>query len=128
MNKTRKAIKPETESEIGGWDHYWFSSTPVAPVSMIRGLLALLTLIYFLSAWSDAAFWYAEGGPLSATHVSEFLRTGGLESAGSWIISPLFLTENVWVYQLYLVMGVATSVAVFCGRGGRGGGLNSPGR
>ena len=32
MNKTRKAIKPETESEIGGWDHYWFSSTPVALV------------------------------------------------------------------------------------------------
>jgi len=119
MNKTRKAIKPETESEIGGWDHYWFSSTPVAPVSMIRGSLAMITLIYFLSAWSDAAFWYADGGPLSATNVSEFLTTGGLESAGSWIISPLFLTESARVYQLYLICGMATALAVLLGRGGR---------
>ena len=120
MSKISKAGSSENELEIGAWDRYWFSSASIESVSLVRGLLASITLLYFLSAWSDASFWYAEGGPLSATHVSEFLRTGGLESAGSWIISPLFLTENVWVYQLYLVMGVATSVAVFCGRGGRG--------
>ena len=47
MNKNRKSVKVEKESEIGGWDRYWFSSAPVATVSMIRGLLALITLIYF---------------------------------------------------------------------------------
>ena len=119
MNKHHKSVKVEQESEIGGWDRYWFSSAPVAPVSMIRGSLAMITLIYFLSAWSDADFWYAEGGPLSASNVSEFLTTGGLEAAGSWIVSPLFLTESVRLYQLYLVCGIATALAVLFGRGGR---------
>jgi hypothetical protein len=119
MNKNNKAFKPEKGTEIGGWDRFWFSNAPVAPVSMIRGSLAMITLIYFLSAWSDAGFWYAGGGPLSATNVSEFLTTGGLESAGSWIVSPLFLTESAGAYQLYLICGLATSLAVMFGRGGR---------
>ena len=120
MNRNRKSVKVEKESELRGWDRYWFSSASVAPVSMIRGSLAMITLIYFLSAWSDAEFWYSDGGPLSATNVSEFLTTGGLESAGNWIISPLFLTENARIYQLYLICGMATALAVFFGRGGRG--------
>ncbi|MCH1438062.1 MAG: hypothetical protein L7W43_00290 [Rubripirellula sp.] len=119
MSKNSSAIKVATESEIGGWDRYWFSNAPVAPVSAIRGLLAIITLVYFLSAWSDATFWYADGGPLSATNVSEFLTTGGLESAGKWIVSPLFLTESAWIYQLYLGMGMAMSLAVLLGLGGR---------
>ncbi len=119
MNNNRKVVQVAKESEIGGWDRYWFSNAPIAPVSVIRGLLAMITLLYFLSAWSDAAFWYAEGGPLSATNVAEFLTTGGLESAGSWIVSPLFLTESARLYQLYLICGIATALAVLFGRGGR---------
>ena len=120
MKKNIQSSVPGNELVIGGWDRFWFSRADVAPVSVIRGLLAMTTLMYFLSAWSDAAFWYSSGGPLSATQVSEFLTTGGLESAGSWIISPLFLTEAAWVYQLYLIVGMATTLVVFCGRGGRG--------
>ncbi|HBV63557.1 MAG TPA: hypothetical protein DEF45_11095 [Rhodopirellula sp.] len=119
MNENRKVVKAENELEIGAWDRYWFSNAPVAPVSMIRGLLALITLIYFFSAWSDAVFWYADGGPLSETNVSAFLTTGGLESAGRWIVSPLFLTESPRTYQLYLICGIATALAVLFGRGGR---------
>ena len=114
MKKNIQSSVPGNELVIGGWDRFWFSRADVAPVSVIRGLLAMTTLMYFLSAWSDAAFWYSSGGPLSATQVSEFLTTGGLESAGSWIISPLFLTEAAWVYQLYLIVGMATTLVVFC--------------
>ena len=123
MKTNSNAVKLEADTEIGVWDRYWFSSGPVEPVSIIRGLLALIALIYFLSAWSDASFWYAEGGPLSATNVSEFLTTGGLESAGSWIVSPLFLTDSALFYQLYLIVGMATCLVVLWGRGGRWGSI-----
>lgn len=119
MNENRNVAKVEKEPEIGTWDRYWFSSAPVAPVSMIRGLLAMITLVYFSSAWSDSVFWYANGGPLSETNVSAFLTTGGLESAGSWIVSPLFWTESPRAYQLYLICGIAAALAVLFGRGGR---------
>ena len=101
------------------WDVFWFSRRDVGRISLIRGLLSLIALVYFVSAWSDAPFWYVDGGPLSASTVSEFLRTGGLEGAGRWIISPLFLTESPVVYHLYLVTGIAAAIAVLCGRGGR---------
>ena len=119
MNKNSPALGSDSELLIGVWDRYWFSPAAVAPVSMIRGLLAMTALFYFLSAWPDAGFWYGQGGVLSATHVSEFLSNGGLEGAGSWIISPLFLTETAWVYQLYLLVGMAMAILVFCGQGGR---------
>ena len=119
MSKNSPVLSSERELVIGGWDRYWFSAAPVATVSMVRGLLAVIAFLYFLSAWPDAIFWYGEGGILSATHVSEFLRTGGLEGAGSWIISPLFLTETALVYQLYLLFGMAMAILVFCGGGGR---------
>lgn len=109
----------EKETQTGTWDRYWFSNGSVAKVSTIRGLLAMITLIYFLSVWPDAAFWYSAGGPLSTTNVSEFLTNGGLESAGNWIVSPLFLTEDIIVYRMYLIIGMATSLVVFWGRGGR---------
>ena len=119
MKGAVKTSNAADDIDHGMWDAFWFSSRDVAQVVLIRGLLSLIALVYFASAWSDASFWYVNGGPLSAARVSEFLRTGGLEGAGRWIISPLFWTESPWVYQMYLVVGIAASLTVFCGRGGR---------
>ena len=119
MKDAVKNSDASNDQQEGSWDWFWFSAQEVGPVSLIRGLLSLISLIYFVSAWTDTSFWYVNGGPLSVNRVSEFLRTGGLEGAGRWIISPLFLTELSWVYHLYLVAAIATSLAVFCGRGGR---------
>jgi hypothetical protein len=88
-------------------------------VAQVRGLLCLITAIYFASSWSDAPFWYSDGGPLSPTRVSTFLQTGGLEDAARWIVSPLFLTGSAWIYRLYLVIGVAACAIVAAGRGGK---------
>lgn len=119
MNKNAQDLRSDSGVVLGIWDRFWFSGTSVASIGTIRGCLVAITVLYFLSAWPDAKFWYGEGGPLSASNVTEFLTTGGLEEAGNWIISPLFLTEAGWVYQLYLVFAIMTAVLVFCGRGGR---------
>lgn len=103
--------------ELGGWDRFWFSPASVSRVGLIRGLLALLTAAYFLSCWSDAAYWYSDGGPFSPSRVATFLRTSGLEDAAVWIVSPLFLTDTVWVYHLYLAAGVVVALMVALGRG-----------
>jgi hypothetical protein len=82
----------------------------------------LITALYFASSWSDAPFWYSDGGPLSPIRVSTFLQTGGLEDAAQWILSPLFLTGSAWIYRLYLVIGVAACAIVAAGRGGKAAG------
>ncbi len=101
------------------WDRFWFSPAPLVIVARVRVLLCVITAIYFASCFSDAAFWYTGGGPLSPTRVSSFLSTGGLESNAKWIVSPLFLTESSWIYYLYLVAGIVVALMVAAGRGGR---------
>jgi hypothetical protein len=100
------------------WDRFWFSPASVARSGQIRGLLCLITIAYFASCWSDAAFWYAGEGPFSPARVATFLRTSGLEDAAAWIVSPLFLAKSAWLYQLYLIVGMAVALLVALGRGG----------
>lgn len=109
----------EAASELNRWDRFWFSPSSVGQVALLRGCLCILTALYFVSCWSDAAFWYADGGPLSPQRVATFLRTSGLDSAAGWIISPLFLTSSMVVYRGYLAIGILLCVVVAAGRGGR---------
>lgn len=109
---------PATERETG-WDAFWFRPTIVTPVARVRGLLCFIAALYFLSNWSDAGFWYADGGLFSPSRVATFVKTGGLENEARWIVSPLFLVDATWVYQLYLVIGSALCFVVAAGRGGR---------
>ena len=101
------------------WQTFWFTPEPVAAVATARGLLCLITAVYFASSWSDVPFWYSDGGPLSSKRVATFVQTADLEDAARWIVSPLFLTGAVWIYRLYLVIGVAACAIVAAGRGGR---------
>jgi len=107
------------EVSAGRWDRFWFSPGSVQSIALLRGILCVITAFYFLSCWSDAAFWYADGGPLSPERVATFLRTSGLDSAARWIISPLFLTSSMVVYRVYLVLGIAMCLLVASGKGGR---------
>ena len=102
-----------------GWDRFWFSPTSIAWSALLRGVLCLATVAYFVSSWSDAAFWYAGSGPFSPTRVATFLQTSGLENAATWIVSPLFLAKSLWLYHLYLVIGIVVALMVMVGRGGR---------
>ena len=99
-----------------GWDEFWFAPWPANAMAQVRGVLCLITASYFLSSWSDAPFWYTDGGPLSVTRVSTFLQTGGLESEARWILSPLFLSSSAWIYRLYLAVGIAAIAALAIGR------------
>jgi hypothetical protein len=102
-----------------GWNAFWFAPAPTGPIAMIRGLLCVLAAAYFASSWSDVRFWYVDGGPLSAQRVANFLQTGGVEDSARWIVSPLFWVESAWVYRAFLLGGVAVSLLVAAGRGGR---------
>lgn len=110
---------PKQLSVAGGWDRFWFSPASVARSAIIRSVLSIATAFYFLGAWSDAAFWYTDGGPLSAARVATFLRTSGLEDAATWIVSPLFLAKSAWLYKLYLAVGIFVALVAAIGRGGR---------
>jgi hypothetical protein len=118
-------IEARSDANIPGtnasssWELFWFSPATGTPVAPIRGLLCLITAVYFIGCWSDAAFWYTGEGPLSQSRVSSFLQVGGLEDAARWIVSPLFLSDSAWVYHLYLLLGIIVAVTVAAGRGGR---------
>lgn len=104
---------------VQGWDRFWFRPTEVYPIARLRAAFCLLTAIYFVSAWSDASFWYAEDGVFSPSNVSRFWQTTGLSDETKWSLSPLFLSESGWAYHAYLLVGLALSGLVAAGIGGR---------
>lgn len=110
---------PADMSAAERWNRFWFQPAPVEKIAAVRGAIALLTAVYFLSALLDAPFWYASGGPQSASRVASFLVTAGLQQEARWILSPLFLSESVVLYGAYLLLGVGLSLAVAAGKGGR---------
>lgn len=100
------------------WDQFWFRPDSVDSIANVRGGLAVLAILFFLSAWSDVAFWYVDG-PFAVQNVSSFLASGDLKAAGRWIISPLFFSSAAWLYYGYLAVGILAAVLVILGRGGR---------
>ena len=123
MNRDGRSDRSNTAEqsvgELGAWDRFWFEPRETSAVAWIRGLLAFLAIIFFLSAWTDISFWYVDGGPLSRERVASFLETGDLQDAGRWILSPLFLSGSVWVYRAYLLLSVVMAIMVILGKGGR---------
>ncbi|MDG2220746.1 MAG: hypothetical protein P8L85_05165 [Rubripirellula sp.] len=103
----------------GRWDHFWFTPDSIGQVAFLRGLLCIIAAFYFVSCWGDVSFWYADGGPLSPERVASFLQTSGLSAPARWIVSPLFLSSSVFVYRVYLIVGICLCVVSIAGRGGR---------
>ena len=100
------------------WHQFWFASSHAALPARIRGGICLIAIAYFASCFSDLAFWYIDG-PLSGNRFASFLKLGELDDAARWIVSPLFLTDSLLVYQLYLLVGIVMAVVVAAGKGGR---------
>ncbi len=113
------SVQADTPANWNAWDRFWFLPASVARVARLRAVFCVLAIMYFVSAWGDAGYWFADGGPLSNQRVATFLRSAGLEDAANWIISPLFLVKSSWLYHAYLVFGVLLAVAAAMGRGGR---------
>ena len=82
----------DSDFHINPWDRFWFAPESTARIAAVRGLLCGITAIYFISAFADVSFWYAEGGPFSPQNTSSFWHTAGLEQETRWNITPLFLT------------------------------------
>ncbi|MEO1526252.1 MAG: hypothetical protein AAFX06_12505 [Planctomycetota bacterium] len=110
-------MKPEPPNP---WTRFWFTPAPVEALAWVRGGLCIVTALYFVSVFSDVAFWYAQDAPASTTNLSEFFRTAELTSDARWMVSPLYWfdaltrgsswSESVAVYRAYLVIGIILSV------------------
>jgi hypothetical protein len=119
IRKVKSMNSSEPDLQINRWDRFWFAPESTDRISRTRGLLSLITAVYFISAFADVSFWYAEGGPFSPHNTSSFWRIAGLEQETRWNISPLFLTDNPLIYHGYLVVGVMLCCVVAAGKGGR---------
>lgn len=116
-NSTTK-MTTATES-LSGWDRFWFSPAPVAAVSRIRSALAVIAFLYFASYWTHIAFWFADDGVLARDVFARIVTATESTSESRWRFSPLFLTDSVFLLRTYLLIGMALSLAVAIGRGGR---------
>ncbi len=109
----------DSRVQANRWDRFWYEPESTHHIARTRGVLCLITALYFISAWADVSFWYTAGRPFSPQNTSSFWRVAGLESATWWNVSPLFLTDNPLIYHGYLALGIVLCCAVVAGRGGR---------
>ncbi|OYP39188.1 hypothetical protein [Rhodopirellula sp. MGV] len=126
MKKT--ASKSDQQSS---WNRFWFQPSPVRSIAVTQIGLGLVTAMYFISSLVDVSTWYPAGAPASTTNLAEFFRTAELTREASWMVSPLFiwdatfqgssLSENAWVYRIYLIAGTILSLwLAFANRMGTG--------
>ena len=90
---------------IDGFVAWWFQPFSDSRIRSIRGLLALACGFYFIEAMTDVSVWFGDGGWLRTDHVASFLRLADLESDSRGSISLLYLTDQLWVYCLHLIVG-----------------------
>ncbi|SMP57222.1 hypothetical protein SAMN06265222_105284 [Neorhodopirellula lusitana] len=128
MSGKRKAknsteqTRPATSGGLGRFDAmvaWWLSPMERSAIAPVRGLLGLMAALYFIDALTDVSFWFGVDGVHSSRNVAEFLQISGLGDAASVSISPLFLTDAIWVYQVYCFVTIVLSVMLMAGRGGR---------
>lgn len=98
---------------------WWVSPLRISTIGLIRFALGLVTVFYFSDALTDVSFWFGVEGVHSSQNVAEFLQRSGLQDAAAASISPLFLTDSLWVYQTYCLLGIAIATAMMLGRGGQ---------
>ncbi|WP_404305688.1 hypothetical protein [Neorhodopirellula lusitana] len=127
MSGKRKAknsteqTRPATSGGLGRFDAmvaWWLSPMERSAIAPVRGLLGLMAALYFIDALTDVSFWFGVDGVHSSRNVAEFLQISGLGDAASVSISPLFLTDAIWVYQVYCFVAIVLSVMLMAGRGG----------
>jgi len=116
---SRNRTSTPPSAEMGHWDQFWFSPTTPDTVLPIRVLLCLITIAFFVSSWPDIEWWYGSAASLSTDQTATFLTEAGLQRESRWILSPLYLTDNEYVYRGYLAAGMVVALIVLAGRGGR---------
>ncbi|KAA5543689.1 hypothetical protein FYK55_10860 [Roseiconus nitratireducens] len=104
------------------WTDFWFRPSPIWHLTWVRRALCLVTAGYFASALPDVSTWYVSGAPASSSNLATFFRTAELTDQARWMFSPLYLwdsafamsplSEAAWVYQAYLLIGIALAVLV----------------
>ncbi len=102
-----------------GWDRFWFRPAAVQPIARLRGALCLVTLCYFLTSFGDVSTWYGTEGLVSQDQIVRLRVYDDLANHFRSRFSPLFLTDNLWLYQAWLAMGSVLCFVVATGRGTR---------
>ncbi|SRR6056297_1855148 len=110
---------PLADAPPSAWDRFWFSPGSLRRVGQIRSGLAILTLLYFASYWSDIGFWFADGGVADREVFARLISETDSASTARWRLSPLFWTGSPLIMRAYLAAGIGLAAVVAAGRGGR---------
>ncbi len=99
------------------WDQFWFEPTSQTVVQRLRISLGIFVAVWFASFLPSVSTWFDANGILNTAQSSSLLGFAEVSRSLNW--SPLWLTDSVWVYQTWLVVGIAMALVVAWGRGGR---------
>lgn len=104
-------------SPWNAWNEYWFAPTNRSRLNRVRAAVAIVTAVWLASFWSDVSTWFGPSGVLSTTLAAQLLS---FEQIASWQrLSPLWLADSQWIYYAWLLAGIAASLVVAIGIGGR---------
>lgn len=99
------------------WNQFWFRAAPVAGLQYLRLAVACLTAIWFASFLPTLGFWFGESGLLSTATSSRMLEFAEVSRWQRW--SPLWLTDSLLAYQVWVCLGIVLSLVVATGIWGR---------
>lgn len=99
-----------------GWERFWFTPQRTASLRIVRLGLGVVAALYFASHWADIGHWFGSDGLLSTERLGQLVRSTG---AARWNITPLYWIESTAGLRAVLIVGMAASLAMAAGVGGR---------
>lgn len=99
------------------WNQFWFAPAPVGPLTAVRIGVSCVVAIWFLSFLIDGSAWFGADGLLPTSLAALLVAFEETPRWQHW--SPLWWTDNLLIYQLYLCAGAALAGLAAAGLGGR---------
>jgi hypothetical protein len=102
-----------------GWNRFWFTPTSPAPLGLIRLVIGLVAIFWYLSFYPDLQFFFGPSGIIDPQTVEQWRGTVPVFSIFDWPQSAASLWFTYWVGLAVLVLFAAglfsrvTSVAAF---------------
>lgn len=115
MKKQAATHWEEWTTAVGdGWNQFWFAPASARPLSLVRIMTGLLTIVYFLSFTSDLKRWL---GPDSLLPPATVLRlTGGPETQSFHysLLSLVSKPNELWLFHgIGLLAAACLAVGLF---------------
>lgn len=104
-------------SILQAWCAYWFPPVRPARVRPLRIAIGAVAAAYFASYFSSSSLWFGPEGVLHTSLAGKFVTYEQLPRWQAW--SPLWWTDQLLAYQVWLGLGILWALATASGFGGR---------